>query len=254
LAGTFRPPRAAEGRHRRSAGSPALSLLKSAERVTPREATPAGRARDAALGTLQLHVEVPRGRSPAGTVVALAGTPYRAITDTAGNAVIADLLPGPYTVEALDPHLARLGIAIPTSLRFVAVRDSAMRLTTTIPTAEEYARGKCAVAAKRLAVSDSVFILGRVATSEGKPIAHAKVTSAIRVQPGVWRLLPGAYTTGTDGIFQVCSSDLFLNAIVRIKVELTSRDSPTETEERLTTNLTVVPVRAGADMQLLRHP
>jgi hypothetical protein len=206
---------------------------------------PDGQTWYAALGALQLHLAAAQGRTVAGTVVALAGTPYRATADTSGNIVIADLLPGPYSVEIIDPRLARLGLAIPTSLKFVVTRDSTVRTTMTIPTAEEYAKDRCVASAKRFAVGDSVFILGRVVTSDGKPIADAKVTSAVRVRTGVWRWQSGAYRTGADGIFQICTRDFDLHATVMIRAELTSQNAPVQTVETtrtLSTNLTVVPV------------
>jgi hypothetical protein len=208
-------------------------------------AWPDGQTWHAALGAIQLHVVTARGRPATGTVIALAGTPYRATADTSGNVVIADLLPGPYSVEVLEPRLARIGISIPTSLTFVATRDSTLHMTTTTPTAEEFVKGKCVAAAKRFAVGDSVFILGRVATSDGKPIAEAKVTGAVKLKSGGWRWMPGGLTTGTDGIFQVCSHDLEFNATVMIRAELPSQHAPAqtvETTQALSTNLTVVPV------------
>ena len=222
-----------------------------------RAAWPDGQTWHAALGAVQLHVEAARGRPASGTVVALAGTPYRATSDTSGNLVMADLLPGPYSVDVLEPRLARLGLALPTSLKFVATRDSTLHMSLALPTAEEYVKGRCMAAAKRYPAGDSVFIIGRVATSDGKPIADAKVTSAVKLQTGIWRWENGAYRTSTDGIFQECTRDFHLHDTVMIRVELTPQHAQRQTIETtrtLSTNLTIVPVVVNGTARSPKHP
>jgi hypothetical protein len=208
------------------------------------------------LGVLKLHVVSAPGRRAEGTVIALAGTSYRAAADANGDVVMADLLPGPYSVEILDARLAELGLSIPTSLKFVATRDSTLRLAVTVPTAEEYTKGRCLAASKRFTVGESVVVLGRVVTSDGKAIADATVTVAVRVGPRLWKSQPGAYTTGTDGSFQICSRDLNVNSTVKISVELPGRApaQTVETTRTLSTNLTVVPVVVNRTAQSAHHP
>jgi hypothetical protein len=208
-------------------------------------AWPDGHAWHDSLGAVQLHAVTSRGQPATGAVVALTGTPYRGTADASGNVVIADLLPGPYSAVVLDSRLASAGVSTPTPIKFVATRDSTLRITMTVPTADEFARSRCLAAAKRYAIGDSVFILGRVATSSGIPIADAKVLSAVRLKSGDWRWIPGAYTTGSDGVFQICSRDLERNGSVKIRVEVAGRRAPVqvvETTRTLSTNLTVVPV------------
>ena len=97
----------------------------------------------APLGKLHLAVVDHRGALLAGTTIGLDGTDYRAVTDSAGIAVIEHLVPGPYKVIVVDPELAALGITLRTRLEFMAERDSTIRLPLDAPTIADFLSELC---------------------------------------------------------------------------------------------------------------
>jgi len=202
---------------------------------------PDGRMWHASLGTLHGSAATISGKAAAGTVIALPGTHYRATTDSAGDAVITDLLPGPYSVEIVDPRLAPIGLWIPAQVSFLAARDSTVRETLKIPSAEDWVISKC-MSVRQWEVGDSVFILGRVLTTSGRPVADTKVNFAIQVSSGLWGMINNFFTTGTNGVFQSCSDRYTLGAPVRISARPDGM-KPVQQTQQLDTKLTIVVIR-----------
>jgi hypothetical protein len=202
---------------------------------------PDGRMWHASLGTLHVSAATISGKAAAGTVIALPGTHYRATTDSAGEAVITDLLPGPYSVEIVDPRLAPIGLWIPAQVSFLAARDSTVRETLKIPSAEDWVISKC-MSVRQWEVGDSVFILGRVLTTSGRPVADTKVNFAIQVSSGLWGMINNFFTTGTNGVFQSCSDRYTLGAPVRISARPDGM-KPVQQTQQLDTKLTIVVIR-----------
>jgi hypothetical protein len=178
---------------------------------------PDGQKWNASLGSLRVHAVTSSGRPAAGAVVLLPETWYKATSDSAGTIAIDDLLPGPYTLRLLDARTATLGISLPTSVSFVAARDSTHRANLTVPTAEEYVAGLC-MSNRQWTVNDSTYIFGRVVSPEGRPVADAKVTIALQKNDGQWSWSRDYYKTGTDGVFQSCSVSFIAGRNVRIRV------------------------------------
>ncbi len=195
-----------------------------------------GRTWQAQLGTLR--VSATHGDTPAaGAVLALDETPYRGVVNATGDVEFGDVVPGPYKVVALDPALAEVGIRIPTSLAFTAVRDSTHRAEVRVPTAREYIYQRC-VADKFSDPRDSTRILVRAMTHTGEPLndvswkvsrrlsgfevgtsssmitggGHLPVLAQSKTGPGVnlgaYRVLRDGGRTGTDGMFQLCVGGL----------------------------------------------
>lgn len=178
---------------------------------------PGGLRWDASLGTVSVSAAT-AGRPAGGIVVRLAGTPYHGTTDATGALKISELLPGPYALKVGDARAATLGIFLPTSARFTAVRDSTIRLSLDAPTVEDYVTSQCR-AANRWTATDSTFILGRVVDKHGNPIAGARVTFAAREAQGTWTWDKTALTTDTDGVFLSCSTTLNPGATLQVHVE-----------------------------------
>jgi hypothetical protein len=123
---------AAASRVSLSGGSPHVELMQVAHEAGGELASavlPNGQAWHASLGTVRLHVVRPNGTPAVNVDLALTGTTYRANTDEQGDAVIQDLLPGPYGVE-LAPMV---GAPIPTKATFTAVRDVVVQATVKLP-------------------------------------------------------------------------------------------------------------------------
>ncbi len=197
---------------------------------------PNGATWHALLGTLRIHAVNGAGQPASSTVVALPGTPYRGIADTSGDITIADLIPGPYSLQIVDRRLSELGIRIPTSMTFVATRDSTFHTTLKATTAEETVTGLC-VRARQWSVGDSVFILGRVVTTRGAAVEDAKVTFAVEKGSSDWSWLREYYTTGPDGLFYSCNQSFGLGGTVRIRVHrrgLADVDTTTTLGSKLT--------------------
>lgn len=151
------------------------------------------------FGTLRVQAVSSTGNPAKGSIIALVATPYFGVVDSTGTAQIPNLLPGPYSVRVIDPRIAPLGVGVPTSLEVSAVRDSTVTATLVVPTAEEYIADRCK-AAHQWTAGDSVLVLGRVVTPDGKSVSGAKVTLA-SVQRGSH---DQGVVTGTDGLFQSC--------------------------------------------------
>lgn len=159
----------------------------------------------APLGALRVRAIKKDGKPAPGTILSLVATHYYGTADANGLVVIKDLLPGPYAVRIIDPRIAELGIGLPTSLRFVAARDSTAIATLTIPTVESMIAERC-VANHQWTVGDSLFTMGRVVTPDGKPVNNARITLFVqsREADAKWVQSQQYFTTGTDGMFEFC--------------------------------------------------
>lgn len=165
----------------------------------------------APLGALRVRAIKKDGKPAAGTILSLVATHYYGTADANGLVVIKELLPGPYAVRIIDPRIAELGIGLPTSLRFVAARDSTAVATLTIPTVESMIADRC-VANHQWTVGDSLFTMGRVVTPDGKPVDKARIDLYVQATAfgnsqsfdNKWLLAPTYFTTGTDGMFEFC--------------------------------------------------
>lgn len=205
---------------------------------------PHGLTWHASLASVRIHAATSAGQAAAGTVIALRETHYRGTADANGDALIDDLLPGPYWLQIADPRLAELGIAMPTTTTFVAVRDSTFRTTVRVPTAEEYVTGRC-VDAHQWTPGVSMLILGRVVTPGGAPVNNARVSYSIKQDLADWSAISEYYTTGSDGTFQECSRRLGFHSTVRIRVQQ-AKLTDVDTVVTLAAKLTVVRVQVPA--------
>jgi hypothetical protein len=202
-------------------------------------AFPDGRTWHDSLGTLRIHAVRGAGKPATDIEIALPGTHYRAATDANGDAEIRELIPGPYSVEIVEPRVAELGIRMPTPVKFIAVRDSVFRATVKVSSLEEWMGGSPVMSRK---ACDTVFVLGRVVTTQGRPVARAKVTFAALMKTGVWSVLDDYFTTGADGVFMSCGRKYEVGSAVKIRVQREGQ-FPVEVIQPLTWNVTVVSVR-----------
>jgi hypothetical protein len=177
----------------------------------------------APLGTLSLTVTTDKGLPSPRTKIRLDDTDYEATTDSAGHLEITDLAPGPYSAVVVDERLEPIGITIPTTLSFVAARDSTARLGLRATSAEGYVANRCRSEKRRLRLLDqqpndsTAWVIGRVMTPSGEPIAGARVTTmGARVQSSEARRI-GWYDTGTDGVFAHCAFKRYLPVTINVK-------------------------------------
>jgi len=203
---------------------------------------PDGQSWRASLGSIQVHALSSEGKPASGAPLGLAGTTYRSVTDSAGNASIRELVPGPYALEIIDPRLAPLALSIPTSLTFVAARDSVIRATVKIPTAEEYVFEKC-FPKGHYAVGDNwLLVMGRVMTYDDKPIENARIRFDLRSG------LPDL-NTASDGVFQLCTHHMARGNTFTLSVRINDESSSGrvgDVSRDITDALTVIPIRVGA--------
>jgi hypothetical protein len=189
-----------------------------------------------ALGTLRMHAMTTTGDPAAGTNIVLADTHYRGKTDAKGDLSIDELLPGPYSVQVIDPRMSSLGLSMPTRVSFTAARDSIFRAIVTVPTTEEFVANRC-VDARQWIPGDSVMIFGRIFDAGGNPVSEAKVTFSVQTKTGQWSELRDAWTTEADGLYQSCVPGFNLGGTVRIHVRALNGnelDSSAMLKERLT--------------------
>jgi Carboxypeptidase regulatory-like domain len=166
-----------------------------------RASWPDGLHWNASLGALRAHATRGDGTPAVNLRVTLEGTPYAGITDSSGIVMIRDLLPGPYAVQIADPRLDTLQVTFPSPLLFRARADTVTEGSFAVPTLESFAKNAC-VAANQM-VDDSASVLGRVMTTDGKPVRDALVTFTSRAH-GVDRHHPESVVTGADGFFESC--------------------------------------------------
>lgn len=201
----------------------------------------AGRRWDARLGTLSIRAETSAGGPAAGTVVELPNSPYHAKTDSSGAARILDLLPGPYALKVRDPRLTELGILLPTSIKFVAARDSVVQLTLAVPTVEDFAVSECQ-GNRQWTTTDSTYLLGRVVDADRKPVADARVTFAVRNSKGGWDWDKEKLKTDADGVFEACRSTLTPGGKLQVRVE-SDRSWTRNVSREIKDKMTIVPIR-----------
>lgn len=153
-----------------------------------------GREWQAALGMVRGHVPDDAG---AGTVIRLLDTDYLATADSGGDFEISNLLPGPYSIGAINGRLAGLGIVMKTLDGFTAVRDSVVRVDPGIPSAAQYIAGKCDPDSSRHAV-----VVARVLMPTGEAAEDARVEVRAISGGSVTRIAEGR--TDVNGLFFVC--------------------------------------------------
>jgi hypothetical protein len=157
----------------------------------------------APLGTLRGRAT--RDGSPARDVtIHLLETDYAAATDSAGAFEIRELLPGPYDVRIEHDQLARVGLLLPTGVRFVAARDSTQLAAVPIPSAEDFTWGTCKNDPKRGRAGRPTvrLLIVRVVDADGRPVIGAK--AVVKLLRAGETMSSSDIETGSNGIAQVC--------------------------------------------------
>jgi hypothetical protein len=158
-----------------------------------------------------------------------------------------ELVPGPYALEFIDPRLARLGLAIPTSLQFVAARDSMIRATVTIPSAEEFVFKKCFTKGHYSVGVNWVLVAGRVVASDDKPIDNARMSFN----------LAGSFKSDSAGVFQFCAHRVPGLDTLMVSVRIDDGSSSgrvVDVSRAIPEALTVIPIKLGAAPVALKQP
>lgn len=126
------------------------------------------------LGILNGRAVDSRGRPVTTGVVRLENTDYVTSPDASGFFEFTNLLPGPYDVKFLRDDLQGLGITIPTSMHFTAVRDSVVQRQLLVPAKGDFVRDRCT---------------GTWGTREERPWLLARVTMGGRPVEGIrWEI------------------------------------------------------------------
>jgi len=128
---------------------------------------------EASLGSLRGLAVDHRNEIARQVVVRLRDTDYLASPNARGVFEIPHLLPGPYVAVVTDSALQRLGIMLPTSLTFTAVRDSVVERSVALPRREEYVMESCLRAVNSDTKPNPLGI--RVVDSFGKAVASATI-------------------------------------------------------------------------------
>jgi len=165
------------------------------------------------LATISEKVAASDGKSSAGTVLHLPGTPYRATADSSGRFEFSDILPGPYTLAIDDPNLATLGLEIPVGDSVTAIRDSVVRRSVAARSVRDYIVDRCA-SDKRPAQFDAFLLFGRAFAPRAQSVEGVTVTL---VDLNVGKPIAGSYKLGTDGTFVWCGPGLAPGKSVRVE-------------------------------------
>jgi hypothetical protein len=128
---------------------------------------------EASLGSLRALVVDYRNDIARGVIMRLRDTDYLGSPNARGIVDIPYLLPGPYVAVVTDSALQRLGIMLPTSLTFVAARDSLVERSVSLPRREAFVMESCLHAVTLDMPPNPQTI--RVVDSFGKPVSGAIV-------------------------------------------------------------------------------
>ncbi|HVZ49492.1 MAG TPA: carboxypeptidase-like regulatory domain-containing protein [Gemmatimonadaceae bacterium] len=165
---------------------------------------------DAHLGALAAGVRALDGAPAVGRLLYLAGTSYGALVDSAGTFAVRDLLPGPYLVVAREKRLERLHMdSIPTTLAFIAARDSVVHATLVAPSLEEWVGLRCRGGRRPAGgrpATDQTMVLARVLDARRQPVADVEYVVEIASpasRTGWAQVARGR--THEDGLLQVCT-------------------------------------------------
>jgi carboxypeptidase family protein len=206
---------------------------------------------NAPLGTLQVRA-TNRANAPAvGARVQLENTTYAGRADSNGSITITRLLPGPYKLVTIDSQLETIGVRLSTSINFTAVRDSVHRADLVVQTANDYVAERCIHDGKWSRPMSqprrgTVWIIGRVVDGDNVPIrgvtasafkgGRAEIATAGMDPVGI-----SSTSTGTDGIFTMCSGFFSVGDSALVHIDRKGRP-PIEHTYRLTDTLTVLPL------------
>ena len=198
-----------------------------------------------ALGTVHLRAVDADGNPMAGTIVHLDDTDYRATADSSGHVELTDLMPGPYEVSIVDPELAALGMTVPTPLQFVAARRWAILTRLPVPDVPSYVSARCRGGDDVAAVPradlgpNAAWLVGRVVTVNGRPIADARWTLRRRDVLGERRIVRDA-GVGSDGVFQYCELRRGDNVVIEVHAKGMAATSMSVTLSKQPTAVTLV--------------
>jgi hypothetical protein len=212
-----------------------------------RASWPDGSAWTAPLGTLRMHAVTHQGTPAVGTVLRLANTDYEAVADANGDLEMIDLLPGPYSVAVVDPLLVPLGITLSTPIQFIAARDSVVRFSLDVPTAEDYVAQACGGDTRTLqAFIGTAWIVARVTTPDATPVNALSWTittlSDPSDDPAAQSILkrPSRGAVPASGIFQFCKAARGTTVEIRVSRE---GAAPVSVVRTLEDKITVVPIQ-----------
>lgn len=146
---------------------------------------------DATNAILTLRLTDKRGRPVAERAVVLDSTDYRATTDSAGVAMIHDLLPGPYQANVEDTLLATLGGDVRGALEFRIARGKSLDTTLKVSTARDLVEDACG---DKWADTLTRVVIARVINHDGKSLKR-----------GRWQTADGTFGfTDADGVMSAC--------------------------------------------------
>ena len=206
---------------------------------------------NASLGTLRVQAMNKAKQPAAGTRVQLENTSYSGRADSSGSITIARLLPGPYKLVTIDSQLETIGVKLETSISFTAARDSVHRAELVVQTASDYVAERCIHDAKWARAmarprGGTVWIVGRVVGPDNVPVKGVSVSAykgarADIATAGIDPAGVSSTSTGSDGIFEMCSGMFTVGDSALIRVNRRGLP-PIELTHHLTDTVTVLPL------------
>jgi hypothetical protein len=222
---------------RSRAPSPTTVFAQATGGVIASAHWPGGLQWDASLGLVRASVINPSGRPAVGQELTLANTTYRGITDSAGVAIIGQLLPGPYAAVVREAQLDPIQIAIRTTTFVHITGNDTIDVQVRAPSVEEYVKSRCETGSIKTGQPVDYLIIGRVFDQSDKPVSSA-VWSLVREAQDFKDSFHG--TTGSDGIFQFCGSSYHDGDPVTIEARRSANDPPFVARFNLRDRLSVV--------------
>ena len=169
-----------------------------------------GRAWEAPLGTVQLHVVTGEGEPTNRVAIRLGESDYSATPDARGDLEIRDVLPGPYVISIIDTSVAAAGTVIDSPLRIVGQRDSVVRALVVTPPTEAFLRRRCSN------YPQFTWVTATVTKADESP-AIAAVWEVGEAFGTSWETVYARGSTGHHGTFGFCS-ELSRDATLQLRV------------------------------------
>lgn len=160
-----------------------------------------GRVWSAPLATVHLTAVGDGNRPAPHARLRLLGTEYRTVANADGRASIPNVLPGPYTIGIDDPLLRTLGLSLPTSRSFTAVRGASFIVRVPVDGPIALARTVCG--RNDAPRPNESWVIGRIVDEYGRPVEAAR-WRVFEGEDGQWKSRSDPRPTDSDGLFAFC--------------------------------------------------
>ncbi|MEO7998888.1 MAG: hypothetical protein ABI852_15665, partial [Gemmatimonadaceae bacterium] len=107
---------------------------------------------------------------------------------------------------------------ITTPVKIVAERDSTYARAIRLRSAEEYVAERCGVGGQYADSLKDAWVAGRIIGDGRNSVESLEIKISVENPVNVWNAVDEFYTTGTDGLFFICSKKLRPGTPVHVEI------------------------------------